>query len=39
MKHREQTFKDVPTHVTDHLDKTVPAVIASVVNKRSLLHW
>ncbi len=33
MKHLKQKFKDVPTHVTDHLDKTVPAVIASVVNQ------
>jgi hypothetical protein len=33
MKHLKRTFKDVPTHVTDHLDKTVPAVIASVVNQ------
>ncbi len=33
MKHLKQTFKDILTHVTNHLDKTFPAVIASVVNQ------
>jgi hypothetical protein len=33
MKHLERMYKDVPTHVTNHLDKTVPAVVASVVNQ------
>jgi hypothetical protein len=33
MKHLERTYKEVPTHVTDHLNNTVPAVIASVVNQ------
>ncbi len=33
MKHLKRMFKDVPTHVTDHLGKTVPAVIALVVNQ------
>ena len=33
MRFLERTFKDVPKHVTDHLDTTVPRVIASVVDR------
>ncbi len=32
MKYLEKTFKDVLAHITNHLDKTVPQVIASVVD-------
>ncbi len=33
MKYHEKTFKDVPAHITNHLDKMVPQVIASVVDQ------
>jgi hypothetical protein len=32
MKYLEKTFKDVPAHATNNLDKMVPQVIASVVD-------
>jgi hypothetical protein len=32
MKYLKKSFKDVPAHITDHLNKTVPQVIALVVD-------